>query len=74
MLVRHGELLSELEPPLAAALSRTGEPVDGPDGADTPVLTAVVETGTLPDLVTIPVLELELNAVERWRDQLCPMP
>jgi hypothetical protein len=74
MLVRHGELLRELEPLLAAAVERTGEPVDGPDGADTPVLLSVIETGALPDIVTVPVLERELTALERWIGRLAGEP
>ena len=69
MLVRHGALLRELEPLLAPAVDRTGGEVDGPDGADTPVLASATETGQLPDLVTIPVLERERRALQRWRDK-----
>jgi hypothetical protein len=70
LLVRHGELLRELEPLLAAAVKRTGAEVDGPDGADTPVLVSVIESGALPDLILTPVLERELRALEHWIDEL----
>jgi hypothetical protein len=49
MLMRHGELLRELEPLLAKAVERSAE-VDGPDSADTPALVSVIETGKISDL------------------------
>jgi hypothetical protein len=51
-------------------VERTGEEVDGPDGVDTPVLVSVIETGVLPYLVTVSVLEPGLRALERWISRL----
>ena len=70
---RHVEICQEIQDLLAAALAKTGgEPVDGPDASDVPCMTTIIETGHAPDpdLILLPVLERELEALEQWRHEL----